>query len=280
MQANNNILKELEELNSTLANVPRSNVFSVPEGYFEALSGEILLNVSEQLSARSVPEGYFDSLADQILSKIKSSARDEDVQLEMHLLSPTIAGIGNKNVFHVPVNYFSAMEQRMAVQAETAALAPTLANIEKTATYTVPDGYFDQLTNSILTKIKTPAKLVSIKSRTTAWRYAAAAAITAVMAVSVWFAFNNNIDSSGTITAAVQQEAAKILVNNNFEQEMSTVSDAAIVEFLESKGQNVEAALVASYTDVADDSKLPDATDYMINENTLDELLETLQLND
>jgi hypothetical protein len=42
----------------------------------------------------------------------------------------------------------------------------------------------------------------------------------------------------------------------------------------------VEAALVASYTDVEDESKLPDATDYMLNENTLDELLQTLQLND
>lgn len=281
MQSNNNILKELEELNSTLANIPRRNVFSAPEGYFEALSGEILLNVSKPSTARSVPEGYFDSLAGQILSKIKSSTREEDVQLEMQLLLPTIAGIGNNNVFHVPLNYFSVVEQRMAVQAETAAISTALGNVGKRVTYTVPEGYFEQLTHGILAKIKTPAKVVSMKPRFAAWRYAAAAAITAVMAVSVWFALNNKEDSgSGTITAAVQQEAAKILVNNNFEQEMSTVSDAAIVEFLESKGQNVEAALVASYTDVADDSKLPDATDYMINENTLDELLETLQLND
>lgn len=281
MQSNNNILKELEELNSTLANIPRSNVFSVPEGYFEALSGEILLNVAEPSTSLSVPEGYFDSLAGQILSKIKSSVREEDVQLEMQLLSPTIAGIGNNNVFHVPLNYFSAFEQRMAVQAETAEISSALGNVGKRVTYTVTEGYFEQLTHSILAKIKTPTKVVSMKPRFAAWRYAAAAAITAVMAVSVWFALNNNPESaSGTITAAVQQEAAKILVNNNFEQEMSTVSDAAIVEFLESKGQNVEAALVASYTDVADDSKLPDATDYMINENTLDELLETLQLND
>ena len=101
------------------------------------------------------------------------------------------------------------------------------------------------------------------------------------MALSVWFIMdNNNQQAAGTMTAAVQQEAKKILVNNSFEQEMSTISDAAIVEFLENKGQNVEAALVASYTEVEDESKLPDATDYMLNENTLDELLQTLQLND
>lgn len=281
MQPNNNILKELEELSPTLAGLPRTNVFGVPAGYFEALSGEILLQVAQPSTTLSVPEGYFESLAGQILSKIKTNATEEDVIAEMQLLSPTIAGIGNNNVFHVPANYFSQFEQRIAVQAETTAIAPALTNISKVATYTVPTGYFEQLAGSILAKKDTTAKVVSMKSRATAWRYAAAAAITAVMAVSVWFALNNNQDlTNGTITAAVKQEAEKILVNNSFEQEMSTVSDAAIVEFLESKGQNVEAALVASYTDVEDETKLPDATDYMMNEHTLDELLETLQLND
>lgn len=281
MQLNSNILKELEELSPTLAGLPRTNVFNVPDGYFERLSGELLLKASQSTSTYSVPEGYFDQLAGQILSKLKTSEQELDVAAEMLTLSPTVAGIGNNNVFSVPNNYFAQKAHQIEVYAETAFISASVADIGKVVPYTVPNGYFEQLADSILAKKEIPAKVISMKSRPIAWRYAAAAAITAVMAVSVWFALDNNKPpTTGTITAAVEQEAKKILVNNSFDQEMSTISDAAIVEFLESKGQNVEAALVASYTDVEDESKLPDATDYMLNENTLDELLETLQLND
>jgi hypothetical protein len=280
MHLNSNILKELEELSPTLAALPRTNVFKVPDGYFEGLSGELLLKATQSAATYSVPEGYFDQLAGQILSKLKTSEQELDVITEMQTLSPTIAAIGNNNVFSVPNDYFVQTAHQIEVHAETAAIATSVADIGKAVPYTVPNGYFEQLADSILAKKDTTAKVVSMKSRPIAWRYAAAAAITAVMAVSVWFIMDNNKTDTGTMTAAVQQEAKKILVNNSFDQEMSTISDAAIVEFLESKGQNVEAALVASYTDVEDDSKLPDATDYMLNENTLDELLETLQLND
>jgi hypothetical protein len=63
---------------------------------------------------------------------------------------------------------------------------------------------------------------------------------------------------------------------NSFDKEFSSVSDDAIVSFLESKGQDVEAALVASLTD---EKNLPEADDYIINENTLDQVLKTLDLN-
>lgn len=281
MQLNSNILKELEELSPTLAGLPRNNVFNVPEGYFESLSGELLLKTSQSATTYSVPEGYFDQLAGQILSTLKTREQESDVAAEMLTLSPTVAGIGNNNVFNVPNHYFDENVHPLEVHAETAFISASVADIGKTVPYTVPTGYFEQLADSILAKKDTTATIVSMKSRPFAWRYAAAAAITSVMAVSVWFIMdNNNQATTGTMTAAVQQEAKKILVNNSFEQEMSTISDAAIVEFLENKGQNVEAALVASYTDVEDESKLPDATDYMLNENTLDELLQTLQLND
>ena len=281
MQLNSNILKELEELSPTLAGLPQNNVFKVPEGYFESFSGELLLKTSLSATTYRVPEGYFDQLAGQILSTLKTSEQVSNVAAEMLTLSPTVAGIGKNNVFSVPNHYFVQTAHQTEVHAETFAISALVADIGKTIPYTVPTGYFEQFAGSILAKKETTATIVSMKSRPFAWRYAAAAAITAVMALSVWFIMdNNNQQAAGTMTAAVQQEAKKILVNNSFEQEMSTISDAAIVEFLENKGQNVEAALVASYTEVEDESKLPDATDYMLNENTLDELLQTLQLND
>ena len=281
MQENSNILKELEELAPALAGLPQTNIFKVPDGYFEALSGELLVKTIQPAATYDVPEGYFEELADQILSKLKHSEQDSNVIAANDALPPTIAGIGNKNVFSVPNSYFDNISHKADVYAETAAIATTVADIGKVVTYTVPQGYFERLTNNILNKKDAGAKVVAIKSRPMGWRYAVAAAITAVTAVSVWFVFNNNgTPNTSTITAAVQQEAKQILVSNSFDQELLTVSDAAIVEFLESKGQNVEAALVASYTDVAPDNKLPDAADYILNEDALDELLETLQLND
>jgi hypothetical protein len=280
MQLNSNILKELEELSPTLVGLPRNNVFNVPDGYFESLSGELLLKTSQSATTYSVPEGYFDQLAGQILSTLKTAELESDVAAEMLTLSPTVAGIGNNNVFSVPNHYFVQSAHQTEVHAETVAISASVADIGKSIPYTVPTGYFEQLADSILAKKDTTATIVSMKRRPFAWRYAAAA-ITAVMAVSIWFIMDDNDQpTGGTMTAAVQQDAKKILVNNSFEQEMSTISDAAIVEFLQNKGQNVEAALVASYTDVEDESELPDATDYMLNENTLDELLQTLQLND
>ena len=280
MQSNSNILNELKELSPTLAGLPRTNVFKVPEGYFEGLSGQILLHVSRSSSTYSVPEGYFDQLSGQILSIIANGQQQNEVREEMLALSSTIAAIGNTNVFRVPDNYFSNIEQHIAVVAETASASAMVAAIEKAVTYTVPEGYFEQLADTIMAKKDTTGKLVSMKSRPFAWRYAAAAAITAVMAVSVWFSLNKNVETTGTASASVYKEAQEILVTNSFDQEMSTISDAAIVAFLEDKGQNVEAALVASLTDVADASKLPDATDYMFNENALDEILKTLEFND
>jgi hypothetical protein len=281
MQINSNILKELEELAPNLSGLTQTNVFKVPDDYFETLSSELLVKTTASAASYAVPNGYFDQLSDQILSKLKHSEQDSSVVAATDTLSPTIAGIGNKNVFSVPNSYFDNISHHADVYAETAAIATTVADIGKVVTYTVPQGYFERLTNSILNKKDTGAKVVAIKSSPMAWRYAVAAAITVVTAISVWFVFNNNATpNTNTITAAVEQEAKQILLSNSFDQELLTVSDAAIVEFLESKGQNIEAALVASYTDVVPYNKLPDATDYILNEDVLDELLETLQLND
>jgi hypothetical protein len=71
------------------------------------------------------------------------------------------------------------------------------------------------------------------------------------------------------------KEAKQILKNGSFDEELNTVSDAAIVNFLESKGQDVEAALVASLTNEKD---LPTADDYLFDDNTLDNVLKTIDL--
>lgn len=151
MHSNDTIQNELKELNSILAGISNRNVYTVPEGYFDVLSHDILQGIREQTSAiadsSTVPAGYFDGLADSIMGKIKAGAvADEGSSL--------LVGIQNINV------------------------------------YQVPEGYFDNLAANILSKLHQPAKVVVMRARSTFFRYAAAAVITGIMGLSVISVFD------------------------------------------------------------------------------------------
>lgn len=244
MNQPDNILNELRELSPTLAEIPRINVFKVPEGYFETLPALLLLQISDTdaIKNASVPEGYFDNLASNIMARIKSESISE-VAAETNGISELVAGIGNKNVF------------------------------------TVPAGYFENLSTNITTQLVQPAKVVRMNTRRAVVRYAAAAVVTGFLAVSAFFIFHKT-DKGGELAvndAAVMDSAISIIKTNSFDKELASLNDADIVNFLESKGQDVDAALVASLTE--DEKALPEAEDYLINENTLDDVLKNLDLN-
>lgn len=339
MYQQDNILNELQQLSPTLAEIPRVNVFKVPEGYFDILSGQLLLQLHSKeldniipIKDMSVPEGYFENLADTIMARIKNEQPGEvllethgvsslvadighknvfrvpegyfenlpgilmagikrdhlsEVELETHGISSLVAEIGRKNVYSVPAGYFEVLSQNLLAQRanglsdevteETRNISELVAGISKKNVFTVPGGYFNGLAEQISAKLHVPAKVISMKSHFSAFRYAAAAVITGLVGLSIFFMLNKNSDTTTSgQTAALLSEANQIIKTNSFDKEFSSVSDAAIVSFLESKGQDVEAALVAS---LADDKNLPEADDYLINENTLDEVLKTLDLN-
>ena len=334
------ILQELKELSPTLANVGRINVFTVPDGYFDTLSNQVLPQLYAEDAANmkaikvaSVPEGYFENLAGNIMARIKKESMS-DAAAETKSISELIAGIGNKNIFSVPQQYFDGLSNSLIAQtkielftsasSEINSISKLVAGIGYKNVYTVPQGYFDEISTNIIAQTKnsisskvaeetfaiselvacisnknvyaipqgyfdgmaeqikrrlfTPAKVVSIKNRFSAFRYAAAAVVTGLIGLSAFFLLSKNNDKniSSAPSAAVMTEAKHILTTNSFDKELSSVSDASIVSFLESKGQNVEAALVAS---LSDDKNLPDAADYLLNDNTLDEILKTLDLN-
>lgn len=339
MYQQDNILNELQQLSPTLAQIPRVNIFKVPEGYFDILSGELLLQVHSQglddvtpINHMAVPVGYFENLADSIMARIKlgpfSDVGSEthgvsslvadigrknvyrvpesyfeqlaetllagikkdhfsEVQIETHGISSLVADIGHENVYSVPAGYFEGLSQTIMAQqentlnreviAETNGISEMVAGIGNKNVYKVPGGYFSGLEKQISRKLPIPAKVISMKSRFSAVRYAAAAVITGLVGLSVFFMLNKNNDTTTSgQTAALMTQANQIIQTNSFDKEFSSISDAAIVSFLESKGQDVEAALVAS---LADDKNLPEADDYLIYENTLDEVLKTLDLN-
>ena len=74
-------LKEVLEVASLEARLPRANVFAVPEGYFDSLSETLMTAVQERaafpenLSKKppfEVPAGYFDQFAQSLQARLKA----------------------------------------------------------------------------------------------------------------------------------------------------------------------------------------------------------------
>ncbi len=289
-------------INASAANslqIAGSPISSVPEGYFDNLAGNILnrikREVPEETNAIStlvagigrkniyaVPVGYFNNLPAQVVAQLSGSL--ETVAAETASTSSLVAAIGKQNVYSLPEGYFNNFETGVraklnannSVLEETASLSELVAGIGKGNIFSVPQGYFENLVANRVDEQKPVAKVISMKSRTNVFRFAAAAVVTGVIAISAFFMLNNNSNDQSKAQVAVMKEANKIIETNSFETEMNNISDAAIVAFLENKGQNVEASLVAS---LVDDKNLPEADDYLLNDNTLDEILNSLDLN-
>lgn len=253
MHTNVTIYNELKELNSWLADISNTNVFTVPAGYFDSLSSDILFSINDQstitelnigFSDMKVPEGYFDGLADQIMNKIRIDESD-----------------------------LALGEQEPAF----------LASIRKLNVFTVPEGYFDSLAGAILSKLpQQPARVVEMKPRVSFFKYAAAAAIAGIIGFSLFNTFDNssNIKVAQTnpigpvVHVQVDQEVLKkaneILKSNSFDKEVEALNEEDIVRYLKNNGEDVNAALVASVTY---EKNLPDEEEYFMDEKTLENFL-------
>ncbi len=245
MENSVDILNELKELSPVIAEMEKINVFTVPAGYFENLSTDILTGISSERSgiissilnsfSADIPGGYFENLSDRIMDKIKAmNAADE-----LKSLSPMLYGIQNKNVFEVP------------------------------------SGYFDELAGTVGSKIKPQqTKVVVMKRRSTTFiKYAVAAAFTGVMALGVFKFTSSNENSVDPVVAL----GDKIARENRFDEELEKVTDADIVKFLEANGSDVKAALVASSVD---ENELPSQEDYLMDEKALDKYLNSINVKE
>ena len=172
MQTSVDILNELRELSPLLAGMEKTNVFTVPQGYFDGLADHALivckaeemsvLNDLSKQENREVPAGYFDNLADSIMAKIKAG-ENETAAEELRTLSPALYSIQNENTFEVPAGYFDSLADTIISKInvhtnETAAeelktLSPALYSIQNENVFEVPAGYFDGLADTIMSKI-------------------------------------------------------------------------------------------------------------------------------
>ena len=245
MNNREDILAEIEGISTSVAAIPFVNVFTVEETYFSVLPEIIMaqINVGNAISSSkkfTVPDGYFESLAGNILNKIH--ALENDVTSELNEISQLLAGIENKK------------------------------------TYTVPDDYFNNLAFDGLPREMT--KVIPISKPRSFFKYAAAAVITGLLGLGIVnIVYKNNVADPLITTAQTAIVSSKQITpawNGSFDEALKSISDNEIEQYLQKNGHDVNAALVASSMDEAD--KLPEATEYLLDENTLDNYLKEINL--
>lgn len=143
----------------------------------------------------SVPDNYFEGLAAQIMGRIKA--------LESGIEESSLLGsISKKMPNQLPAGYFDGLENKLmqsvlqsekqqTASEELESLSPLLSNLNKKMPYSVPAGYFENFNVPANDITKQETKVVSLTSRK--WfRYAAAAVVTGFVALSGFLIFGNN----------------------------------------------------------------------------------------
>ena len=241
MQEKINILNELKEAGAAfLTNIDNRNILSVPDNYFDNLSGNILSHVFVQslptINPYTVPEAYFDHFPSVMLDKANVFS----------------FGTNSKNSFSIPEGYFDSLADNIlkkvkepvfeSVQQELNQLSPFLSGIPKVNTYSVPENYFEALNTSDVTgnKIAHEAKVISIGSKRRKWfTYAAAACIAAVLSTGGYQYFNNKPADNN----------APSLANVDVQKQLSVLSDDEINNYLKNNNN------IAVYTNIGDDDQ-------------------------
>ncbi len=280
MQRNITIQEELNEYSPLVAGIPVTNVYSIPDGYFDQLSVSLLWQLQESSVApfQEVPAGYFDGLAAGILQKIALEENSLSLESSQPGLLDTIP---STNIYEVPTGYFDRLPNELmkrikATEDDKSSLLESLRHIQ---VYQVPVGYFDNLATTVVKAVETrPAKVIKMHRRTSVFQYAIAAAITGILGLSLFSLYSNKTsnDSTGISTAAAIQPDNKITEAGSFEKELQSITDDEIVTYLENNGQDIQAALVASVTD---EKTLPVEEDYLMDANTLSDFLQDLSLS-
>jgi hypothetical protein len=243
MGKNFNILNELEDVHAVfLIKADKKNLFFVPLNYFEelpdAIRANIFLHAVTITDPFTVPENYFDNFPALILNKIKDNT------------TTLISAIGNNNrLYSIPENYFESFAsevlkkikhpQQISVQQELEDISPFLSTIPRRNVYSVPENYFNNINKNIPSK--SPAKIISISSKTRKWaNYAAAACIAALLFGASFLHFYKK--GNAEIPSVVSSVS-----NEDLQKQISVLSDEEITNYLKTNSN------LAVYTNTATD---------------------------
>ncbi|HRN56355.1 MAG TPA: hypothetical protein PLL71_07880 [Agriterribacter sp.] len=131
--------------------------------------------------------------------------RNSDIEKELREISSTVSEITNASVFQVPPGYFEDLPQKilalikfneetadLPANEEIEQLSPLIAALRHKPTLSIPPGYFNSFPQTItdkLGKAEEKAPVIGINTgKKRKWvSYAAAAAVTGVVAISALF---------------------------------------------------------------------------------------------
>jgi len=157
---NQDILYELQELAPFLAQLDRSNPFSVPKNYFQStqqpFDDDLIatdpvfqkLEQSSKTTAFAVPQQYFDDMHDQILLTLAADTLPNEPN------APLLQQMGKQNGMNIPKGYFDELHELVMIQVSEEKIE-TLLNLSANSSFKVPEGYFDSFASNLLNKIQT-----------------------------------------------------------------------------------------------------------------------------
>ena len=240
MTQRDNILQELTELQSTLANASSQNVYQAPAGYFEDLAGRVL-NRIKALEAENATE-------------------------ELNYLSPLLSSISKKTPYSIPSGFFNELDEKIihavkddsdmltpAEELET--LSPLLSSLKKEmpvryghpgGPYSIPEGYFENINAPV---IQPQAKVVSI-TRQKWFRYAAAAIVTGFIVMAGFlFLSKKEIDPDQKPFAWVEKNMKKVSTDQINEFVQLADEQAPVVASIDATTKNEIKELIKDITD-------------------------------
>ncbi len=214
-----------------IAEIPRANVFKVPEGYFDTLPVSIqqriefgeepVVNFGKKQNF-GVPDNYFDALSSRIMNRI-STLEKQEIRLE---------NLPKVNVFRVPEGYFENAGENIRTTVR-------IESIERKNIFEVPANYFEELPARILNKTHEEVKVIKVnwwqRGRT---MWAAAASI--VLLIGLGFAVPqfNQSDSESAMEALSKDEIKSYLATQDLgylEYEALTTSTNHLSKDIETK---------------------------------------------
>jgi hypothetical protein len=247
MEKSEEILNELKAISPVLAEIDKTNVFRVPEGYFddfdEKITTVVFLHQDKKNNFQKVPEGYFDSLSSTIISRIKNE--DENADNEIKLISPALYYLKEEKVF------------------------------------SIPDGYFDNLSDKILYRINhQDAKIISLAPVKKWWRYAAAAVVAGIITITSIQVFNkpgSNVTKPviavSTAIPGYVQLATQYKTTKQLNAGIASLSDDEIAKYLEKNTTILDDDALINNTST---KELPTPGDYLIDDNALNNYLQKI----
>ncbi|MFY7841131.1 MAG: hypothetical protein ACOVP7_12690 [Lacibacter sp.] len=231
---------------------------------------EALSPVVAQINAvvpYQVPEVYFETLSTVIMARIAAGGNEENSLL-------LVAGKEMPQV--APAGYFDTLADNIllkvkaeanstAIADELQELSPVLAGISKRNVYEVPAGYFDTVTANISTQLKPEVKVVAVSNARKWIRYAAAAVVLSMLAFGINYTLQKKGDAE-TIASKIKTEA-------QFNKQLASVSEQAIIDYLQLTADTKDAEAIKQ---LIDGTQLPEEADY-IDEEFLDAFMKELE---